>query len=154
MARDAGWHVTIHAGEAAGPESVWQAVRGLGAERIGHGAHAPEDSALLDFLRERRIGIETSITSNVQTSTVPDYPSHPIKTFIERGLLATINSDDPVISGIDLRHEYEVAAPAAGLTPEQIRRCQQNALDVAFLSDEERKALLDFQSMDNSSQPD
>jgi adenosine deaminase len=140
-ARDAGWHITVHAGEAAGPESVWQALQGLGAERIGHAVHAPEDPRLLDYMAEHRIGIESNLTSNVQTSTVASYTSHPLKLFLERGLLATINTDDPGISAIDLHYEYEVAAPAAGLSPEQIRQAQRNALEVAFLSSVEKGKL-------------
>lgn len=134
-ARDAGWRITAHAGESAGPESIWQAVRELGAERIGHAVHAPQDPALLDFLREKRVGIECNLTSNVQTSTVADYVSHPMRLFMENELLATINTDDPGISAIDLRYEYEVAAPRAGLTPQMIRQAQDNALTVAFLPD-------------------
>jgi adenosine deaminase len=141
LARQAGWTVTVHAGEAAGPESIWQAIRELGALRIGHAVHAPEDAALLDFMAERRIGIEANLTSNVQTSTVPDYASHPLKLFLERDLLATINTDDPRISGIDLAYEYQVAAPAAGLRPAQIRQAQANALEIAFLPDAEKRAL-------------
>ena len=140
-AREAGLEITVHAGEAAGPESVWQALRELEAARIGHAIHAAEDPALLEYLAEHQVGIESSLTSNVQTSTVPDYASHPLKEFLERELLATINTDDPGISGIDLRHEYEVAAPAAGLTAAQTRQAQRNALAVAFLSAEEREAL-------------
>jgi adenosine deaminase len=140
-AREAGWQVTIHAGESAGPESIWQALHGLGATRIGHAVAAIRDPALLDFLAEHRIGIETSLTSNVQTRTVPDYASHPARHFLERGLLVTLNTDDPGISAIDLRHEYEVAAPAAGWAAAQVRQAQHNALAVAFLSTEERQAL-------------
>jgi adenosine deaminase len=140
-ARDAGWQVTVHAGEAAGPESVWQSIRELGATRIGHAVRAAEDPALLDYMHEHRIGIEANLTSNVQTSTVPDYASHPLRSFLERGLLATLNTDDPGISGIDLAHEYRVAAPAAGLAPGQIRQAQRNALEIAFLSPRERDAL-------------
>jgi adenosine deaminase len=89
-----------------------------------------------------QIGIESSLTSNVQTSTVPGYAQHPIRQFVERGLLVTLNTDDPGISAIDLRHEYEIAAPAAGLTSEQIYQVQRNALTAAFLSDDERATLL------------
>jgi adenosine deaminase len=140
-AREAGWHITVHAGEADGPLSVWQAVNGLGAERIGHAVHAPEDEALMDTLAERQIGIEVSLTSNVQTTTVADYASHPLRLFLQRGLRATLNSDDPGISHITLRHEYDVAAPAAGLDGEMIRQVQRNALAAAFLSAEERQKL-------------
>jgi len=140
--REAGFGITVHAGESAGPESIWQAVRELGAVRLGHAVTAIRDPALMDYLAERRIGIEVSLTSNVQTSTVPDYPSHPLRRFLEHGMLATINTDDPGISGIDLRYEYQVAAPAAGLSPDQIRQAQRNALEIAFLSTEEKEALL------------
>jgi adenosine deaminase len=140
-AREAGWQITVHAGEAAGPQSIWHALRELGAVRIGHAVAAIEDPALMDYMAEHQIGIETSLTSNVQTRTVPDYASHPARRFLERGLLVTLNTDDPGISGISLRHEYEVAAPAAGLTPDQIRQAQCNALDIAFLSAQEKEAL-------------
>ncbi len=141
QARDAGWQITAHAGESAGPESIWQAVDGLGAARIGHGVSAIHDLALMDYLAEKRIGIEANLTSNVQTMTVPDLASHPMKAFLEHGLLATLNTDDPGISAIDLPFEYEVAAPAAGLSVEQIHQAQRNALEVAFLSEDEKAAL-------------
>ncbi len=140
--RDAGWNITVHAGEAAGPHSVWHAVRQMGAARLGHAVYAAEDPSLLDYLAEQRIGIEANLTSNVQTSTVPDYPSHPLRRFLEHGILATINTDDPGISNITLAYEYDVAAPAAGLTPGQIRQAQSNALEVAFLTQEEKESLL------------
>ena len=140
--RDAGWAITVHAGEAGGAPSVWAALQKLGATRIGHGIRAIDDPALLDYLGQHRIGLEINLTSNVQTNTVPGYGAHPMKQFLAHGLLATINTDDPVISGIDLRHEYTVAAPAAGLTPEEIHRAQRNALEIAFLSAGEKAALL------------
>jgi adenosine deaminase len=114
----------------------------LGAERIGHAVHALEDPRLIDYLREHQIGIESNLTSNVQTSTAADYASHPIKFFIEQGLKASINTDDPGISAIDLHYEYEIAAPKAGLSPAQIQQAQHNALETAFLSAEEKQALL------------
>lgn len=130
--RDAGLGVTIHAGEAGGAEGIWSAIRDLGATRIGHAVRAIDDPALMDYLGEHRIGIECNLTSNVQTSTVPDFASHPLQVFLERGLLATINTDDPGISGIDLAHEYEVAAPAAGLSADQIAQARRNAALIAF----------------------
>jgi adenosine deaminase len=139
--RDAGWRITVHAGEAAGAQSVWQALRELGATRIGHGVRATEDPALLDYLAEHAIGIESCLTSNIQTSTVSSLETHPLKDFLDRGILATINTDDPTVSGIDLSHELTTAAPAAGLTPDHIRQAQENALEIAFLEPDERKAL-------------
>jgi adenosine deaminase len=139
--RDAGWAITVHAGEAGGAASVWAAIRELGATRIGHGVRAIDDPKLLDYLAEKRIGLELNLTSNVQTNTVPSIAAHPMKQFLAHGLLATLNTDDPVISGIDLRHEYEVAAPAAGLTPGEIARAAHNAVEIAFLSKEGKDAL-------------
>ena len=140
-AREAGLQITVHAGEAAGAVSVWSAIRDLGATRIGHGVQAIEDRALLDFMCENQIGIEANLTSNVQTKTVADYESHPLRRFLALGLAATINTDDPGISGIDLPFEYEVAAPKAGLSAEHIRQAQQNALSIAFLSTSEKEEL-------------
>jgi adenosine deaminase len=139
--RDAGWQVTVHAGEAAGAQSIVTAIDQLGATRIGHAVRAVEDVAVMDLLRERHIGIEANLTSNVQTSTVPDYLSHPLKKFLESGLLATINTDDPGISGIDLAYELDVAAPAAGLDESQIIRALENAWEIAFLGPEEKARL-------------
>ena len=139
--RDAGWRVTVHAGEAGGPQSVWDAIRLLGAERIGHCTRALEDPALVDFLLENHIPIEANLTSNVHTSTVPNLASHPLRHMLDRGLRASINTDDPGVSAIDLHHELEIAAPAAGLTTEQIRQAQINALEAAFLSEEKKRGL-------------
>ncbi|MFO8036763.1 MAG: adenosine deaminase [Anaerolineales bacterium] len=139
--RSAGWKITIHAGEEAGPESIWQALEALHADRIGHGISAIEDPRLMDTLREERIGLEINLTSNLQTNVVSSLSEHPLRTFLDHGILATINTDDPGISGIDLRHEYTKAAPAAGLSPQQIRKAQRNALEVAFLSEDEKRSL-------------
>lgn len=141
-AREAGLHVIAHAGEAAGPESVRQAVLELEAERIGHGIRAIEDPAVVDLLVERRIPLEVCPTSNLHTSTVPDYRSHPLPALLARGVAATLNTDDPIISGIDLPHEYRVAAEELGLAESDLRKMQETALEVAFLSAEERRELL------------
>jgi adenosine deaminase len=140
--RDAGWQVTVHAGEAGGADNVRYAIEQLGATRIGHGIRATEDLPLLDLIRERGIGLEINLTSNVQTSTVGSLATHPLAFFLQQDLLATINTDDPVISGIDLRFEFMEAGPAAGITPGLARRAQENALRTAFLSDSERTELL------------
>lgn len=140
--RDAGWHITVHAGEAGGAPSVWAALRELGATRIGHGVRAVDDPKLMDYLRAHRIGIEANLTSNVQTNTVPSLAVHPLKRFLEHGLLATINTDDPGVSAIDLRHELEVAAPAAGLSAAQILQARRNALEIAYLTPDEKAELL------------
>lgn len=139
--RDAGWRITVHAGEAGGPESVWDAIQLLGAERIGHGVRALEDPKLAAYLAEHRVPIEANLTSNVHTSTVADLDSHPLRDMLAAGLVCSINTDDPGVSGIDLPHEFEVAAPAAGLTRAQIHQAQINALETAFLSEQEKQDL-------------
>jgi adenosine deaminase len=141
-AREAGLHVIAHAGEAAGPESVRQAVLGLEAERIGHGVRSIEDPGVIDLLLERGIPLEVCPTSNIQTSTVPDLASHPLPALLARGLAVTLNTDDPSISGIDLAHEYRVAEEALGLAEDDLRRLQENAVAAAFLTPEERGDLL------------
>lgn len=139
--RDAGMNVTVHAGEAAGPESMWQAIQELGATRIGHGMKAIHDPKLMDYLVENKIGIESCLTSNIQTSTVASLAEHPVKQFLEHGILACLNTDDPAVEGIELPYEYEVAAPQAGLSQEQIKQAQINGLELAFLSEAEKEAL-------------
>lgn len=142
-ARDAGLHITVHAGEAAGPESIWQAIHELGAERIGHGVRAVEDPRLMDYLLINSIGIESCLTSNLQTSTVASLTEHPLKQFLQQGILASINTDDPAVEGIELSDEYNTAAPAAGLDPSTIRMAQINGLEMAFLSKDEKQILRD-----------
>jgi adenosine deaminase len=141
-AREAGLHAVAHAGESAGAESVRQAVLELHAERIGHAVDAIDNPATMDLLADRRIGIESCPTSNVQTSTVPSYQAHPLPAFLKRGLLVTLNTDDPSISGIDLPYEYRVAREELGLTEADLRRLQENAVEAAFLTPEEREELL------------
>ena len=141
-ARDAGWSVTVHAGEAASCASIWSAVHVLGADRIGHGTRAIDDATLMDYLAEQRIGVEANLTSNVQTGAAASYAAHPLKTFLDRGILASINTDNPIVSGIDWPHEIAVAAPAAGLDEADVERALRNALATAFLTPGERDALV------------
>lgn len=141
-AKELGWKITVHAGESAGSASIWKSIELLGAQRIGHAVSALDDGRLIEKMRMERIAIECNLTSNVQTSTVSSYADHPLKRFMMENLIATINTDDPGISGIDLAYEYEIAAPAAGLDRSQIRQLQINALEAAFLSEEEREIIL------------
>lgn len=140
--RDAYLGVTVHAGEAEGTVSIWQAIKELGATRIGHGVKAIHDPALMDYLRDNRIGIESCLTSNIQTSTVESLTMHPLKAFLDHGVLATINTDDPAVQGIELDNEYSHAAAAAGLDLSDIDKAQRNAVEIAFLSEADKKALL------------
>jgi len=139
--RREGLPITIHAGEAVGPQSIWQAINDLGAERIGHGVNAINDTKLMDYLRDNRIGIESCLTSNVLTNTVTSLTEHPLTTFLDHGILACLNTDDPAVQGVELDHEFSVAAKQAGLMPSHIKQAQENALAIAFLSETEKAAL-------------
>ncbi|SJL84807.1 adenosine deaminase [Vibrio palustris] len=141
--RNSGLQVTTHAGEAAGAESIWQAINDLGATRIGHGVKAVEDTSLLEYLATHSIGIESCLTSNIQTSTIASLESHPITTFLNSGIMASLNTDDPAVEGIELEYEYTVAAAQAGLNQTQLRQLQMNGLAMSFLSDSEKKELTD-----------
>lgn len=140
--RDAGWQITVHAGEADGPQSIWNAIELLGATRIGHGVAAQHDQRLLDYLAENNIGIESCPTSNYQTATVVDIANHPLKQFLAHGVAVTLSTDDPGVSAITLADEYRVAAEVIGLSNEQLRKVQQNGLQQAFLSTSEKQRLI------------
>lgn len=141
IAREAGLHLTVHAGEWSGPQSVRQAVEELHAERIGHAVGARDDPAVMDLIAERGVAIECCPTSAVQFSMVPTYQTHPLKEWLRRRLLVTIATDDPGISAIDLPHEYRVLDEEFGLSPEEVRGLQANGLNAAFLSSAEKEDL-------------
>jgi adenosine deaminase len=140
--RNAGLQVTVHAGEAGGAASVWQAINDLGATRIGHGVATIEDEKLMTYMVNNNIAIESCLTSNFQTGTVTDLSQHPLKAFLNFGIKACLNTDDPAVQGIEIRNEYTVAQQVLLLSEDDIRQLQENALDVCFLSDSEKKALL------------
>lgn len=132
-AREAGLRLTAHAGEAAGPESVWDAVRYLRAERIGHGVHAARDPRLMDHLAEHRIALEVALTSNVQTGAAASYAEHPAAALLRHGVPVTLNTDNPRASGTTLAREYAVAAALAGLTDEDLTAVARNSAAASFL---------------------
>ena len=140
-ARDNDMRITVHAGEAQGPESVWQAINLLGAERIGHGVNSYQDQALLDHMVKYNIGFESCLTSNFQTGTVPDLKKHPITQFLANGNLVCLNTDDPAVENIEIKHEFEVAKQVLGFTPSQFTTLQENAITMSFLSDSDKQAL-------------
>jgi len=134
-------HVTVHAGEAAGSASVWQAINKLGAERIGHGVNSYKDEELLSYMHKNNIAIESCLTSNYQTGTLSDLSKHPIKNFLKQGLLVCLNTDDPAVQGIELKHEFELAQTVLGFSNDEISLLQKNALKAAFMSESERNIL-------------
>ena len=133
MAREAGLHSVPHAGEIAGPESVWAAIRLLGAERIGHGVRCVEDPALVDHLREHQVPLEVCPTSNLYLGVYPSYEQHPIRWLWEEGLCVTVNSDDPPMFNTDLVREYQVLAENLGFTAAELEQLSLTALRASFL---------------------
>jgi aminodeoxyfutalosine deaminase len=142
IARDAGLHSVPHAGEAAGPESIWDAIDRLGAERVGHGIRCLEDPELVAELRRRRIPLEVCPTSNVCTGVVADLAAHPLPRLIEEGLVVTLSSDDPPMFGTSLREEYIAVARVLGVSPAGLRDLARAAARAAFLPQAEAQALL------------
>ncbi|SDI33229.1 adenosine deaminase [Ferrimonas sediminum] len=140
--RDAYLNVTIHAGEPGPPSSIWQAIRELGATRLGHATTAPQDPVLLDYIRDHGIGIESCPTSNIHANSVADYDVHPIRTFVEHGICVCLNTDDPGVSANSIPFEYRMAKERIGLSDAQLRQIQINGARLAFLSDSDRQALL------------
>ncbi|MFC8271592.1 adenosine deaminase [Streptomyces sp. NPDC057271] len=129
----AGLRSVPHAGETTGPETIWDAVRDLGAERIGHGTSAVQDPELLAYLAEHRIALEVCPTSNIATRAVADLDRHPIKEMVAAGVLVTINSDDPPMFGTDLNNEYAVAARLLELDERGLAALAKNAVEASFL---------------------
>ncbi|MFD7893931.1 adenosine deaminase [Streptomyces sp. NPDC059743] len=130
---DAGLHSVPHAGETTGPGTVWDALRELRAERIGHGTSAVQDPELLAHLAEHRIPLEVCPTSNIATRAVADLDEHPIKAMVEAGVLVTVNSDDPPMFGTDLNQEYGVAARLLGLDERGLADLAKNGVEASFL---------------------
>ena len=141
-ARAAGLRSVPHAGETTGPETVWDALRHLGAERIGHGIACVRDPALLAHLAEHRIPLEVCPTSNVRTRAVPSLAEHPLPVMVEAGLLVTINSDDPPMFGTTLNDEYAVAARLLGLDARGVADLARNAVTASFLPVPEQAKIL------------
>lgn len=133
QARAAGLRSVPHAGETTGPQTIWDALHELGAERIGHGISAAQDPELLTYLAERQIGMEICPTSNVRTRAVANLDEHPLPRLVEAGLLVTINSDDPPMFGTTLNHEYAVAARLLGAGPGELAALARNAVTASFL---------------------
>ncbi|MFY1694476.1 adenosine deaminase [Solwaraspora sp. WMMA2101] len=132
-ARAAGLHSVPHAGETTGPETIWDALRELHAERIGHGTSCVRDARLVDHLAQRQIPLEVCPTSNLRTGAVPDLAAHPLAEMVAAGLLVTINSDDPPMFGTSLNQEYLVAAGLLGADTAQLAGLARNAVTASFL---------------------
>src|ERR1017187_9097373 len=131
FAKSAGLHLTAHAGESGGPESVWAALR-LGAERIGHGIAAVRDPGLLRHLRDHDIPLEISITSNLVTGVVAHLDDHPMRALYDAGVPIVLNTDDPAMFGCTLVDEYRLAARAFSFNEAELRGIAASGFRYAF----------------------
>jgi aminodeoxyfutalosine deaminase len=140
-AKAAGLRLTAHAGETIGPESIWAAIN-IGAERLGHALSARNDAELMDILVEKQIPLELNVTSNIRTGCCPDFDEHPVREYFERGMMVTINSDDPPMFGSNLLEEYVLVQERFGFSLDQMRELAANSVEASFLAPERKIALL------------
>jgi aminodeoxyfutalosine deaminase len=138
----AGLHSVPHAGEMSGPETIWEALTGLRAQRIGHGISCLADPSLIAYLRQSQIPLEVCPTSNVCTRQVPDLASHPLPRLLAEGLFVTLNSDDPPMFGTTLTEEYRRAASVLGLDHGQLASLALNGVRASFLDRAAKQALI------------
>jgi len=142
-AADHGLRLTAHAGEAAGPDSVWGALN-LRAERIGHGLSAAQDPELMEELSTRQIPVEVCLTSNVRTGCCRSLTDHPIRRYFDAGIMVTLNTDDPAMFNTSLTREYQVAQDAFGFTNEHLRELARNSFEASFLPGEKKLEFLNL----------
>lgn len=141
-AKQAGLHITLHAGEENVPEApqhVRVAVEELGAERIGHGIYIIRDREVMDLVKRENVLLEICPTSNRLTNSVPSIRAHPLRKLMEAGVMVSINSDDPHLFGIDLCHEYDIVHDELGLTAEDFNSINDDAAACSFVPLEEKQ---------------
>jgi len=140
-ARDRGFRLTAHAGEADGAKSIWAALNELGTERIGHGLRAYEDPRLIDYLRGRQIPLEMCVVSNIKTQVCKSFKEHPVKNYFKEGLMVTVNSDDPSMFDTSITDEYLVLIQKFGFSLAEIRKVNFNSIEASFMTDEEKDVM-------------
>jgi len=138
-----GLRLTAHAGETAGPGSVWGALN-LPAERIGHGLTACQDPELVETLSTRQIPVEICITSNLRTGICPSVTEHPVRNYFDQGVMVTLNTDDPAMFATSLSREYQLAQDAFGFTDEHLRELARNSFEASFLPAEKKLGFLNL----------
>lgn len=141
-ARTLGLHLVAHAGEAEGPESIWDVIRFLGVERIGHGTSAINDALLMDHIKEHGIALESCPVSNVRTGVVASLAEHPIREFYDRDLLVTVNSDDPAFFDTNISFEYTQLHDVLAFSLSDLYAVARNGIESAFLKEKKKEALL------------
>ena len=142
-ASDHGLRLTAHAGENAGPDSIWGALN-LRAERIGHGLSAARDPELLEELAVRQIPIEVCLTSNLRTACCRTLSDHPVRSYFDRGLMITLNTDDPGMFRTSLSREYRLAQNSFGFSDEHLRELARNSFEASFLPAEQKLSFLNL----------
>ncbi len=140
-ARNMGLHLVAHGGEAAGADSIWQAVNELGVERIGHGVTAIDEPKLLEHLKKRGVAIEMCPTSNMRTRVIHTLTRHPIRVFYDLGLTVTVNTDDPSMFGTDMNNEYLQLHLQLGFSPSELFNLSLNAVNSSFLLEETKSKM-------------
>ncbi|MCO4748013.1 MAG: adenosine deaminase [Proteobacteria bacterium] len=133
-------NVTVHAGEAAGADNVWEAIELLGAKRIGHGLRSIDDPKLMELLRERDICLEICPTSNWICRCIDVLEAHPIKRLIEAGVPVSINTDDPGLFGNTLADEFAICREVIGMSEAQMQTCFASAHRARFSGRDETGA--------------
>lgn len=137
-AKELGYRLSAHAGEAAGAESIWGAIRKLGVERIGHGMRANEDASLVAYLKEKRIPLEMCPISNVKTGVCGSIASHPIKKYYDEGLMVTVSSDDPAMFGTSITDEYLALTEQLGFSLNDLKQLSMNGIEASFMPDSDK----------------
>ena len=141
-ARQAGLHLTIHAGEWGGADNVREAIEQVGAERIGHGVRIMEDEEVVALARERGTTFEVCVTSNYQSGVVPALSDHPFPRMLQADLNVTLNTDDPSVSRIDLSHEFKLVREELGIPLDVLKERVLAAARASFLPEKEREELV------------
>ncbi len=141
LAREGGLGITVHAGEFAGPSSIWTSIYQLGAQRLGHGIRAVEDPDLMAYLQAHDVTLEICPSSNLRLGLVHSLGAHPFKKLLDAGVPVTINSDDPMLLGTDLTRELHLSAQVFQLTMDQITGLLRHAVRAAFAPDDVRMRL-------------
>lgn len=140
-AKDAGFRLTAHAGEADGPNSVKDAILKLGVERIGHGVRAVEDDDVINIIKEKNIPLEVCITSNICTKIYSSVEDHPFKKMFEQGIIVTLNSDDPPMFGANITDEFLLVADKLNFCMEDVKLLSLNAVNASFLDQDAKTSL-------------
>jgi aminodeoxyfutalosine deaminase len=142
-AADHGLRLTAHAGETAGPDSVWGALN-LKAERIGHALTAAQDPELIEELSHRQIPLEICVTSNLKTGCCGKITDHPVRNYFEHGIMVTLNTDDPAMFRTSLSREYQLVQDTFGFTDEHLRELARNSFEASFLPAEKKLLFLNL----------